>query len=103
MTPDGIRVSQTALDKAGAIGLRRSLNPDEPLSELVKYMAVHSALASGKSKLRRKGDTSRRRRHGDFVLMMQGGVVVDFIALRKDWCPECLGVDRESPRCLTCK
>lgn len=94
---DRIRVSQSALAKAGRLGMGRALRGDERLTQVLKYMAEHSALASGR---RRDGYTpgpGKRRRYGDVVLVLRAGTVVDIAVTRPDYCRACFGAHCVSP------
>lgn len=92
---DPLRISQTALTKAGALGLAKTLDKgeDENLAGLLKYMVEMSAIASGRKRNPQRSSANRRR-YGDFILVLKGAVLVDVLAARHDWCQTCLGVKR---------
>lgn len=96
---DRLRISQTALTKAGALRLHKSLNPEETLSGLLKYMVEKSAIASGRTRDLRASN-AKRRRYGDFILVLVGKTLVDVLVSRPDWCQACLGIERD--RCTIC-
>lgn len=99
-TDDPIRISQSALNKAGALGLGEALRHEdgESLSGLMKYMVEKSALATGRTRHAKKGG-AKRRRYGDVVLMLRGHTVVDVAVLRQNYCRQCLGVDPTNCSC----
>lgn len=91
-TEDPIRISQSALNKAGALGLDESVRQGETLSGLLKYMVEQSALATGRTRHAKK-DGAKRRRYGDVILMLRGHTVVDLAVLKQNYCKQCLGVE----------
>lgn len=91
---DSIRISQTALNRAGTLHLRKSLRQGEKMAALLKFMVEKSAIASGRKRSKTQTRLNRRR-YGDFILMLKGNVLVDITAIRH-WCPHCLGAHRSS-------
>lgn len=98
---DPLRISQSALTKAGALRLHTALDKQEGenLAALLKYMVEKSAIASGRSRNPHRSKANRRR-YGDFILVLKGCVLVDIVVERTDWCPTCLGVERGT--CTDC-
>lgn len=105
---DRPRISQTALTKAGALGLQFVLTDGETLSGRLKYMVDHSGIASGRRRDRIRPTTAKRRRYGDFILVLKDGTLVDILTTNAGWCLTCLGVKElydgsSSRRCPDCK
>ncbi|HEY0819768.1 MAG TPA: hypothetical protein VGD46_13375 [Rhizobacter sp.] len=97
---DPLRISQTALTRAGGFGLARALDKreGENLAGLLKYMVENSAIATGRKRNPHRARANRRR-YGDFILVLKGSVLVDIAVERHDWCQNCLGVHRGTPSC----
>lgn len=97
---DPLRISQTALTKAGGLKLASALAPgaEETLAGLLKYMVEKSAIATGRKRNPHRAKANRRR-YGDFILVLKGAVLVDIVAERHDWCQTCLGVRRGTGSC----
>jgi hypothetical protein len=80
--PSRIRIAQSALNRAGELGLSHI---DSNLSRLLKKMARLSAIASGNF-------NDQRRRYGAFILTMRGTDVVDINCNDDYYCEACLGL-----------
>lgn len=92
-THDSLRISQSVLDKAGSLGMRRALKDGEKLSAVLKYMVENSVIASGRRRNGSQRDTQlKRRKYGSFVLVLKGHVLVGLYTTEPNWCIHCLGV-----------
>lgn len=91
-TSDSLRISQSVLTKAGAMGLQHTLKEGESLSAVLKYMVENSAIASGRRRSKsHRENVLKRRRYGSFVLVLKGHLLVGIYTPETNWCPECLG------------
>lgn len=90
---DPLRISQTALNRAGQLGLHRAVNKaeGETLSGVLKYMVENSAIATGRRKNQNRARANRRR-YGSFILVLMGHVLVGVYCNDPKWCPKCLGL-----------
>ena len=78
-----IKIAQTVMDKAGALGLDEY---DPNLAQLLKKMARLSGIASGNF-------NDQRRRYGAFILTIRDNTVVDINCNDDGYCLECLGIE----------
>jgi len=81
-----IRISESVMQKAGQFGLQEHTTK---LAQLLKRMALLSAIASGNF-------NNERRRYGSFILTIRNNVVVDINCDDYEVCRKCLGTEFDS-------
>ena len=87
-----VRIAQTVMDKAGALGLE---DHDKNLAQLLKKMARLSAVASGNF-------NDQRRRYGSYILTVRDSTVVDINCIDDEPCFTCLGIGMVGSEMLEC-
>ncbi len=88
-----IRIAQSVMDKAGALGLD---NHDPHLAELLKRLVRSSAVASGNF-------NDQRRRYGSYILTVRDNTLVDINCTDDDPCMTCLGIGMVGADWIDCE